>query len=84
MAIKISLNKLSINSEFNEIFSFLGDNQIDVLPIEFRHLALLLNLDFHHRDPFDRLIISQSISDSLTILTKDSTFNSYSVKTYWQ
>jgi PIN domain nuclease of toxin-antitoxin system len=84
IAIKISLNKLSIRAVFKEIFLFLDKNQINFLPIEFDHLKILMKLDFHHRDPFDRLIISQSISEDLTTLTKDAFFNKYLVKTFWQ
>jgi len=37
-------------------------------------------LPFHHKDPFDRLLIAQSIEEGLTIVTADSQFSSYSVK----
>lgn len=84
MAIKISLNKLSISAAFREVFLFLDKNQIVVLPIEFKHLVTLMKLDFHRRDPFNSLIISQPISENLTILTKDALFSNYLVKTFWQ
>lgn len=59
IAIKMKLNKLQIKSDFNKITDFCIDNQTDILPITFEHILELNKLDFHHRDPFDRLIIAQ-------------------------
>ncbi|MEO8820646.1 MAG: type II toxin-antitoxin system VapC family toxin [Ginsengibacter sp.] len=59
IAIKLSLKKIELKSDFNKINNFLADNGIDILPITFDHLQKLLELPYHHRDPFDRIIISQ-------------------------
>jgi PIN domain nuclease of toxin-antitoxin system len=83
IAIKISLNKLSLHSNFNRIDEFLEANVIELLPITLGHLSPLLDLDFHHRDPFDRVIITQAISENYYILTKDEVFKLYPVKLLW-
>jgi len=83
IAIKCKLNKLSLNADFNRILDFLDQNQIEILPITFDHIAKLNELDFHHRDPFDRILIAQGISENLTILTKDQNFSFYKTKTLW-
>ncbi|HTD39094.1 MAG TPA: type II toxin-antitoxin system VapC family toxin [Mucilaginibacter sp.] len=83
IAIKVKLNKLQIKSEFTKIIDFCIDNQIDILPIAFEHILELNKLDFHHRDPFDRLIIAQGITEKLTVLTKDENFHLYKVKCLW-
>jgi PIN domain nuclease of toxin-antitoxin system len=83
IAIKIKLNKLQINSDFNNIIDFCVSNQIEILPITFEHILELNKLDFHHRDPFDRLIIAQGIAEKLTVLTKDENFQLYKVKSLW-
>jgi len=83
IAIKIKLDKLSLISDFKKISGFLSENQIEILPITFDHILALNNLEFHHRDPFDRIIISQAISEDLTILTKDRNFSSYEAKIFW-
>lgn len=83
IAIKISIGKLKLRSNFEKIRDFLTANSIVLLPLEFEHLQTLLKLEYYHRDPFDRVIISQGISDNLIILTKDSNFGSYPVKLYW-
>lgn len=84
MAIKLSLGKLELNLPFEKIAYILSDNQIGVLPITLNHINKLLNLNFHHRDPFDRIIISQALSEKLTILSKDEEFKKYKVKIEWE
>jgi len=55
-----------------------------LLPITFEHIQKLLTLEFHHNDPFDRIIISQGFVEKLTIVTKDENFPKYNVKTVWK
>lgn len=83
IAIKLKLNKLSLLADFDRISDFLDENQIEVLPITFSHIQSLNQLEFHHRDPFDRIIIAQGISEELTILTKDHNFNLYKAEIFW-
>jgi PIN domain nuclease of toxin-antitoxin system len=83
IAIKMKLNKLQLKSDFNEIIKICNDNEIVILPISFEHIKELNDLDFHHRDPFDRLIIAQSIAEKLTVVTKDENFKLYKVKCFW-
>ena len=83
IAIKMKLNKLHLKSDFDNITDFCIENEIIVLPIAFEHLQALNQLEFHHRDPFDRLIIAQSIAEKLTVLTKDENFKLYKVKHLW-
>lgn len=83
MAIKISSKKLDIEGNFDEIAVFLKTNYIDVLPINFEHIQYLLKLHFHHRDPFDRIIIAQAFSENLIIATKDKDFEQYRIGITW-
>ena len=50
----------------------------DLLPLTFEHTLELTNLDLHHRDPFDRIIISQALAEGLTLISKDGNFEKYS------
>ena len=84
IAIKSNLNKLELQGDFNQIASFLIDNDIEVLPISFAHIQRLLNLSFHHRDPFDRIIVAQAFTENLTIATKDKAFSEYLVNVFWK
>jgi PIN domain nuclease of toxin-antitoxin system len=84
IAIKQSLGKLELQGDFTQIAAFLINNDIDVLPITFNHIQSLLQLEFHHRDPFDRMIISQALSENLTVATKDEIFQNYGVAIAWK
>lgn len=81
MAIKISLGKLEISIPFEDLEVYLEENEFSVLDYNFEHLKTLLTLPFHHSDPFDRLIISQAITDGFKIITHDEAFKNYPVKT---
>ena len=83
IAIKISLNKLDLNGQFNEISETLTNNSFNFLPITIEHTQKIIDLDFHHRDPFDRLIIAQSIVENMPIITKDKIFLKYNVDVFW-
>lgn len=84
LAIKISLKKVILDEPL-DIFikSHIQGNNIKILYIEIKHVLKVENLPFHHRDPFDRLIISQAIVENLPIITKDSDFESYPIKKIW-
>ena len=82
--IKIKLGKLSIKFPFERFAVYLADNDLEVLAISFDHISQVLNLDMLHRDPFDRIIIAQGITEDLTILTRDEHFAKYAVKTTWK
>lgn len=77
MGIKISLDKLELDLSLEELKQELIRNEIEILPLDFDHIIELSKLDFHHRDPFDRILISQARSEKLTILSKDSHFKLY-------
>ncbi|MEO8173454.1 MAG: type II toxin-antitoxin system VapC family toxin [Sediminibacterium sp.] len=83
IAIKMSLDKLSLHFPFSSLANYLDDNEFEILPIDFNHLEQVVSLEFHHRDPFDRIIIAQCIADRLIIITKDKNFNGYPVKRLW-
>ncbi len=83
MTIKIQLKKLEVSIPIEDIYDFLERNQIILLPIEIQHLSALSKLDAHHQDPFDRLIISQGISEGLTVISGDSWFHKYPVSLFW-
>jgi len=84
MAIKISLKKLSIGEPLKDfIQGQIKGNDIKILNIEIEHILRLENLPFHHRDPFDRLIISQSMSENIPVLSSDKVFDLYPIKRIW-
>lgn len=84
IAIKISLKKYELQEPY-EVFieRALADNQFHILPILPKHTAALTTLPYHHRDPFDRLLIAQSIVEQIPIVSSDSAFDAYPVKRLW-
>lgn len=84
IAIKTSLGKLELLSPFSQLIpSQLEKNSIAILPIELSHLTEIINLEFHHRDPFDRLIIAQGITEKIPIITSDAVFARYPIDVIW-
>lgn len=84
IAIKVNLGKLPLNRPFQDIFpAKLEANSIEILPIRVAHLYQLAALPHHHRDPFDRLLLAQSLSENLTLLSADSAFDAYGVAREW-
>ena len=80
IAIKVSTGKMTLPKPF-KIFipEQLQQNEITVLPIETNHLTYVTTLPFHHRDPFDRLLITQSIVEGIPIVSVDSAFDPYKI-----
>ncbi len=61
----------------------LSQNGLEVLPIHLRHALGVCGLPDHHRDPFDRLLVSQAVAEKLPILTADPETPRYPVETLW-
>ena len=84
IAVKINIGKLKLRKEYKEFIpKQLEINNIEILNISHTHLIENINLPMHHRDPFDRLIISQALAENLTIITKDGNFKKYKIKLIW-
>ena len=84
MAIKVSIGKLRIDERFEDfIMPELENNKFSLLNIEVQHLGKVVNLPFHHRDPFDRLLAAQSLMMNMPILSRDTAFDHYEVKRLW-
>ena len=83
MAIKTSLGKLEMKTPFNKVAEQINDNGFQILPITFSDTLVLLSLPFHHKDPFDRIIISQSINNKLKIIRRDNCFEKYQIDLVW-
>ena len=83
MAIKVSLGNLELTTSFVKYFeTVLGEGFI-ILPVDFIHTVKLSQLPFHHRDPFDRTLIAQALSENLTLITKEKLFEEYGIKRLW-
>jgi PIN domain nuclease of toxin-antitoxin system len=84
IAIKVSVGKLKLAVPFEEFANdAIADNDLTILPIDVRHTAAVVSLPFHHRDPFDRLLVAQAIEERIPIVSSDTVFDSYAVTRLW-
>lgn len=82
IAIKHSIGKLILPPVFGLSFEHgfaetIRQLAATALPIELSHVAKLSDMPLHHRDPFDRLLIAQAVTEDLTIVSRDRKFSLY-------
>lgn len=84
IAIKVSLGKLSLPEPF-EVFvaEQLEVNSIELLSFSLKHISAVVSLPFHHRDPFDRLLAAQSLTEAIPLVSRDTIFDEYRVNRHW-
>lgn len=84
LALEISIGKLSLSRDLGDLADReLAEQGIPVVPIEARHAIAVRGLPFHHRDPFDRLLVATALVDGLTIVSRDPVFDAYGVTRVW-
>jgi PIN domain nuclease of toxin-antitoxin system len=85
MAIKQSTGKLNLGVPYA---SFIEEqmrlNNMELLPVRLEHLEVVTTLPFHHRDPFDRILIAQAIVEDIILISADSVFSLYPVQRMWE
>lgn len=79
VAIKSRTGKIDATASL--VAAHLADSAIPILPVELGHLNLLEQLPLIHRDPFDRMLVAQSLALSATIMTDDAIIGAYGVPT---
>lgn len=80
LAIKKSVGKLHLDVELDDLVDSLEAYGFELLPLLPAHTLALAKLPLHHRDPFDRTIIAQAISEGLDLMTADPAFAAYEIK----
>ena len=84
LAIKISIGKYALHESYETFIDrAIRQNGFLILPIEPCHTAVLTNLPFHHRDPFDRLMIAQAKVESLALVSSDAALDAYLIQRLW-
>ena len=84
IAIKVSLGKLRLKTPPKRFFpEQLAANAFELLGVELDHVCRVATLPFHHRDPFDRLLVAQAIEEDLTVVSTDEVFERYGVSRIW-
>lgn len=84
LAVKVSLGKLRLRESVERFIpEQLALNGFRLLPIDFRHVARVEGLPFCHRDPFDRLLVAQAMTEKMVMVTADQKLAEYGVKCLW-
>jgi len=84
ITIKTSLGKLAVPEGISGLMDKALFKGFKILPIEREHLIVLSTLEFIHRDPFDRIIIAQSIAENMPVISSDNVFKQYPVNCVWE
>ena len=84
IAIKTGKKQLTLQNKFDDLLDVLNSLEIEILTITFADTQIYRNRPLHHCDPFDRMIISQAINNSLTIIGCDQSFNDYPIQILWK
>lgn len=84
ISIKAGLGKVGL-TEPSRIFleREISRNNMQLLPITLEHATAVETLPLHHRDPFDRLLIAQAMSEKIPIVSADAIFDQYPVSRLW-
>ena len=84
MAIKVSIGKLALAHAFEaSTLGHMARNDIRLLDVRVSHITGVLTLPFHHRDPFDRMLVSQALVEGVPVIGADQVFDSYGVQRLW-
>ena len=83
ISIKHSIGKLHVKTGLDHIFQLIRQTGFELLPITERHMLESAKLPFHHRDPFDRMLVAQATCEELTVMTKNPLFVTYGAPVVW-
>ncbi len=83
LSIKTGLGRFSFDGGMEAFLKLIDQNGFELLPISPEHAIAVASLAHHHRDPFDRIIVSQCQCEGLTLITKDDVLHRYGVETVW-
>ncbi len=84
MQLKVMLGKLSLRKPLSQLIADqIQRNGLEILAINLEHILRLDTLPSHHKDPFDRMIVSQAVVEGWEIVSHDHAISQYPVKIIW-
>jgi PIN domain nuclease of toxin-antitoxin system len=84
IAIKVSTAKLTLDRSFDEVLAFIERRRLlALMPVAPVHIAAVIELPFHHRDPFDRMLVAQTLAEDLSLVSNDDVLDAYGIRRMW-
>jgi PIN domain nuclease of toxin-antitoxin system len=84
IAIKVSIGKLELGEPYRAfVHREINRNNFDILSVSVDHAAAVSILPFHHRDPFDRMLVAQAIVEQIPVVSGDPAFDAYAITRLW-
>ncbi|MCL2030132.1 MAG: type II toxin-antitoxin system VapC family toxin [Oscillospiraceae bacterium] len=83
VAIKIAAGKLRLDGGSSEFFNIIDANGFTTIPIEAEYVKRVEALPFHHRDPFDRILIASAMESGMRLISSDANMRKYDVPVVW-
>lgn len=83
VTVKVQIGKLQIPQDLGAFLQRTLNRELTILPIRPEHVLNLSKLPLLHRDPFDRMLVAQSMSESVAILSSDRKLRQYEVEIIW-
>jgi len=83
LVIKLGLGKLTLRKDVQAIVNLYQDAGARLLPVNLEHVLAVQTLPWHHRDPFDRLLVAQALQEDLVLISNDHKLNDYPVPRRW-
>jgi PIN domain nuclease of toxin-antitoxin system len=83
-AIKVSIGKLTLHQAYPDFIDrAIPQNGFDILPIEPRYAAVVVGPPFHHKDPFDQMLIAQALAEGIPVVSCDGALDPYGISRLW-
>lgn len=84
IAVKVSLKKLDLGAPYRGfIRQHMVRNNFELLQVTDEHLAELVDLPFHHRDPFDRMLVAQAAAEHIALVSAEKVMDAYPIRRLW-
>ena len=83
IAIKFSIGKLTLKKGIENLLARVDENGFILLEIDTKHIKMVTELPFIHRDPFDRMLVAQAIVENMLVMTADENILKHDVSVIW-
>ena len=83
ISIKLTIGKISLQIDFDDVEASFSSTRFKLLPISIKNTIQLRQLPLHHKDPFDRILITQAIDRSIPLVSRDVAFDAYPIQRVW-